>query len=127
MNNIVEFKSALNVVFHPSQWCDTSPIFRGFVTAMLKGPNSASHPYYVQLKIVSEPMGALHSHQDGILLLRAEAHGQPVGSGARPLVGGPGERDESPPFPKDVRGPSWERKRKDRQQSEAWMRNFSEL
>lgn len=44
-----------------------------FLILMLKDPKP--HPYYVQLKIVSEPMGALHSHQDGVLLLRAEAHG----------------------------------------------------
>lgn len=36
---------------------------------------TVSHPYYVQLKIVSKPTGALHSNQDGVLLLRAEAHG----------------------------------------------------
>lgn len=73
-----------------------------------------SIPYYVQLKIVSEPMGALHPHQDGVLLLRAEAHGQPVGPGAGTLIGGPGERDESSALPKDVRGPSWEGKETER-------------
>lgn len=62
-------------------------------------------PYYVQLKIVSEPVGALHPHQDGVLLLRAEAHGQPVGAGAGTLVGGPGERDESAALPEDIGGP----------------------
>lgn len=31
--------------------------------------------YDVQLKKVSEPVGALHPHQDGVLLLSAEAHG----------------------------------------------------
>lgn len=67
-------------------------------------------PYYVQLKIVSEPMGALHSHQDGVLLLRAEAHGQSVGSGAGTLIGGPGECDESSALPEDIRGPGWEQR-----------------
>ena len=72
-------------------------------------------PYYVQLKVVSEPMGALHPHQDGVLLLRAEAHGQPVGSGAGSLVGGPGERDESPPLTEDIRGPGWEQRWRERE------------
>lgn len=62
----------------------------------------------MQLKIVSEPMGALHPHQDGVLLLRAEAHGQPVGSGAGTLIGGPGECDQSSSLPEDIRGPGWE-------------------
>lgn len=68
-------------------------------------------PYYVQLKIVSEPVGALHPHQDGVLLLRAEAHGQPVGAGAGALVGGPGERDESAALPEDIGGPGWRREK----------------
>lgn len=74
--------------------------------------------HYVQLQIVSEPMGALHSHQDGVLLLSAEAHGQPVGSGAGPLIGRPGERDERPPLSEDVSGPSWRRRHSEKLQSE---------
>lgn len=67
----------------------------------------------MQLKVVSEPVGALHPHQDGVLLLRAEAHGQPVGAGAGTLVGGPGERDESAALPEDIGGPGWgERQRR---------------
>lgn len=38
----------------------------------LSGCGSA---YNVQLQIVSEPVGALHSHQNGVFLLSAEAHG----------------------------------------------------
>lgn len=53
-------------------------------------------------------MGALHPHQDGILLLRAEAHGQPVGSGAGTLIGGPGKCDEGPALPENICGPGWE-------------------
>lgn len=63
-------------------------------------------------------MGALHSHQDGVLLLSAEAHGQPVGSGAGPLIGRPGERDERPPLSEDVSGPSWRRRHSEKLQSE---------
>lgn len=62
--------------------------------------------YYVQLKIVSQSRGALHPDQDGLLLLGAEAHGQAVGSCAWPLIGSPGEGDESPSFPKDISCPS---------------------
>ena len=62
--------------------------------------------YYVQLQVVSQSVGALHANQNGVLLLGAEPHGEPVSPGAGAVVGRPGVRDEGPSFPKYVRGPS---------------------
>ena len=58
----------------------------------------------MKLEEVSEPVGALHADQNGVLLQRAEAHGQAVGARAGPLVGSPGVGDEGACFTKDIRG-----------------------
>ena len=60
----------------------------------------------MKLEEVSEPVGALHTDQDGVLLQRTEAHGQAVGPRTRPLVGSPGVGDEGASFTKDIRGSS---------------------
>ncbi len=64
----------------------------------------------MQLQVVSEALAALHLQQDGITLLGAEAHGQTVRPGARPIVGGPGVRDERTSSPKNICGPSCQMK-----------------
>ena len=84
----------------------------------------ASSTHYVQLKVVSETLSTLHLHQDGVCLLRAEADRQTICSRARSLVGGPGVRDQSAPFPKYIRGPSCskEREKKEREKKTGeWM------
>lgn len=67
--------------------------------------------YYVQLQVVSQSLGTLHPEQHGLLELRAEAHRQPVCPRARPVVGGPGVRDEGSSSPEDVGCPSCGQKR----------------
>lgn len=62
-------------------------------------------PYDVQLQVVAEARGAVHAHQHGAPLVRAEAHGQAVHPRARPVIGGPRVGDERSPLPEDVRGP----------------------
>lgn len=62
--------------------------------------------YYVKLHIVSETLGALHPHQNGLLQLSAEAHSQPVCPRARTVIRGPRVRDEGSSTAEDVGSPS---------------------
>lgn len=71
-------------------------------------------PYDVQLQVVAEAGGAVHSHQDGAPLVRAEAHGQAVHSRAGPVIGGPRVGNECPPLPKNVRGPGCREKEREK-------------
>ena len=61
----------------------------------------------MNLQVVSQSLRALHPDQHSVLELRAEAHGQPVCPGARPVVGRPGVRDEGSSPAEDVRRPSY--------------------
>lgn len=60
----------------------------------------------MQHEIVSQAGGAVDPDQDAVLQGGAEADGQPVRPGARPLVVRPLERNEASSFAEDVRGPS---------------------
>lgn len=63
-------------------------------------------PYNVQLQVVPEAGGAVHSNQHSAPLVGAEAHSQAVHPRAGPVIGGPCVGDERSPLPKDVCGPS---------------------
>ena len=56
--------------------------------------------------VVSQTRGAVDAHQDPVFDGGAEAHRQPVGPRARPLVVGPRVRDQTPSFTEDVGGAS---------------------
>lgn len=73
----------------------------------------APRPYDVQLQVVPEAGGAVHPHQHGAPLVRAEAHGQAVHPRARPVVGRPCVGDERSPLPKDVCGPGCREKERE--------------
>lgn len=68
----------------------------------------------MQLQVVPEAGGAVHSHQHSTPLVGAEAYGQAVHPRAGSVIGGPCVGDECSPFPKDVCGPSCREKRMER-------------
>lgn len=59
--------------------------------------------HYLQLEVVSETRGAVHSDQHCVLLLGAEAYGQAVRPRARPVVGWPGVHNQPAITTKNVR------------------------
>lgn len=61
----------------------------------------------MQHHVVAQTRSAVDPDQDAILQGRAEAHSQPVGPGARPLIGWPAECNEASSFTKDICCPSW--------------------
>lgn len=60
-------------------------------------------------EVVSQARGAVDADEDAIFDGGAEAHSQPVRTGARALVGRPVKGNETPSFPKDVRCSGWKR------------------
>lgn len=68
--------------------------------------SSVLRTYYVQHEVVTQARGAVNPDQDAVFQGGAEADGQPIRPGARPLIGWPVEGDEAASFAKDVRGPS---------------------
>lgn len=54
-------------------------------------------------EVVSQAWGAVDADEDSILDGGAEAHSQPVRTGARALVGRPVKGNDASSFPKDVR------------------------
>lgn len=65
--------------------------------------------YYVQHEVVTQTRCTVNPDQDAIFQGGAEANGQPVRPGARPLTGWPGECNEASSFAKDVRRPGWKK------------------
>jgi len=61
---------------------------------------------YLQLQVVSQACGTVHSEQRGLFLLAAETQRQAVSSRAGPLVRGPRIHHHAPVTAKDVRGTS---------------------
>lgn len=57
----------------------------------------------MQHEVVTQTRRAVNPDQDAVFQGGAEAYGQPVRPGARPLIGWPLERDEASSFAKDVR------------------------
>lgn len=68
--------------------------------------SSVLRTYYVQHEVVTQARGAVNPDQNAVFQGGAEADGQPIRPGARPLIGWPVEGDEAASFAKDVRGPS---------------------
>lgn len=87
----------------------------GFRVGRLGVRRQGLDAYNVQLQVVSEAGGAVHSHQHSAPLVRAEAHGQAVHPRARPVIGGPRVGDERSPLPKDVCGPGCKEKERERE------------
>lgn len=69
--------------------------------------------YYVQLQVISQSLGTLHSDQNGLLQLSAKAHCQPVCPCARPVIGWPGVCDEGSASSEDVCCPSCKKRTKE--------------
>lgn len=75
----------------------------------------------MQLQVISQSLGTLHSDQNGFLQLRAEAHCQPVCPRARPVIGWPGVCDEGSASAEDVSCPSC---RTQREITQVWQREL---
>jgi hypothetical protein len=74
----------------------------------------SSSPYNVQLQVVPEAGGTVHSHQHSAPLVCAEAYGQAVHPCTGPVIGRPCIGDERSPLPEDVCGPSCREKKTER-------------
>lgn len=76
------------------------------VGVRMAGWGPSPGPYNVQLQVVPEAGGTVHSYQHSAPLVGAEAYGQAVHPRAGPVIGRPRIGDERSPLPKDVCGPS---------------------
>lgn len=63
--------------------------------------------YNLQLKVVSQARCAVHTEQNGMLLLGAEPEGKSICPGAGPLIRWPRVNHQASITAKDVSGPSW--------------------